>query len=104
MNKDEAKEKYGERLVHDWWRAYKATPPGGESGEDTYKRTVPYFKEHIEKDLREGKNVLVVGSHNNLRAVVKYIENISDDDISNVELLFGGLRQYEFNGKFMKLH
>jgi len=105
LNKHEIAIKYGDDLVHSWRRDYKVAPPGGESMEATYKRAVPFFKKYIQKDLKSGKNVLVVASHNSLRAIVKYIENISDEDVSKLELPFGSLMQYEFNGKnFKKLH
>ncbi len=99
LNKAETKKKYGEELVQQWRRAYRVAPPGGESGEDTYKRVLPFYEEYIEKDLKAGKNVLVVASHNSLRAIAKHIENISDDDISKLELPFGSLVEYDFDGK-----
>lgn len=99
LNKDEAKSKYGEEQVRLWRRSYNIAPPGGESLKDVCARTLPFFKNYIEKDLKEGKDILVVASHNSLRAVVKYVENISDDKIIDVELPFGGLVKYDFNGK-----
>ena len=49
-----------------------------------------------------GKNILVVASHNSLRAIVKYVENISDENIIDLELPFGALIKYEFDGKNYK--
>lgn len=104
LNKEEVKEKYGEEKVHLWRRSYDVAPPGGESGKDVYKRAVPFFQEYIEKDLKAGKNVLVVASHNSLRVIVKYIENISDENFGKLELPFGALRKYEFdNGTYAHL-
>lgn len=102
LNKDEISQKYGKDLVHLWRRGFKEKPPGGESLKEVYKRAVSFFKKYIEKDLSKGKNVLVVASHNSLRAVVKYIESISDKDIENLELAFAELRQYEFDEKNSK--
>lgn len=99
LNKKQVAEKYGEPMVRVWRRSYKFAPPGGESEKDVYNRTTPFFKKYVEKSLKEGKNVLIVASHNSLRAIVKYIENISDDNIIDLELPFGGLREYEFDGK-----
>ena len=96
LNKAESIKKYGEEAIKRARRGYLDKPPGGESLKDVYKRTIPFFKRYIEKDLSKGKNILVVGSHNSLGAVVKYIENISDADIANVELPFGALMKYEF--------
>ncbi len=98
------KEKVGEEQVQIWRRSYDQRPPGGESMKDTYKRVMPFFKKNIEAELKNGKNVLIVASHNSLRAIVKYLENISDKDIFQTELPYGALTQYEFlNGKFTKL-
>lgn len=97
MNKAAAKAQYGEEQVAAWRKSYSEAPPGGEAGPDIYKRVIPFYQEHIEKDLKAGKNVLVVASHHSLRAIVKYIEGISDDDMIKVELGFGSLTSYEFN-------
>jgi len=96
-NKAEAKKKFGEEQVKEWRTSYKAAPPGGESGPDVYKRVIPFYQQYIEKDLKEGKNVLVVASHHSLRAIVKYIENIPDKEMINVELGFGSLTTYAFD-------
>ncbi|HLD70545.1 MAG TPA: histidine phosphatase family protein [Negativicutes bacterium] len=111
LNKAQCKKEYGEDVVQQWRRAYKVAPPEGESGEDTFNRVLPFYQQYIEKDLKAGKNVLVVASHNSLRAIAKHIENISDDDVANLELPFGALVEYEFDpstgsgqaGKFTKL-
>jgi len=104
LNKDEVKKKFGEETVQIWRRSYDQAPPGGESGKDVYERVVPFFKENIEKNLKEGKNVLVVASHNSLRAVIKYIENIPDEKFSEIEIPFGGMVRYEFDeGKYKRL-
>jgi len=101
LKKDEMAHRYGEEKIHLWRRSFLAKPPKGESLKDVYKRAVPFFKKYIEKDLKNGKNVLVVGSHNSLRALVKYIENISDKNIENLELPFGALIKYNFDdGKY----
>lgn len=96
MNKDAAAKKYGKEKVRLWRRSWDKTPPGGESLKDTYNRAVPFFQKHIEKDLKKGKNVLVVASHNSLRAIVKYIEKISNEDIINCEIPYGGLKEYRY--------
>jgi len=102
LNKSETIEKYGQDKVHLWRRSYNVAPPGGESLKDVCKRTTPFFKKYVEKDLKDGKNILVVASHNSLRAIVKYIENIPDDKIMEVELPFGSLIKYEFENKEYK--
>ena len=102
LNKKATKEKFGEEQVQLWRRSYDVAPPGGESLKDVCKRVFPFYKENIEKDLKDGKDILVVASHNSLRAIVKYVENVSDEKISGIELPFGALVKYEFNGEEYK--
>ena len=78
-------------------RDFNKPIPGGESLKDVYGRVVPFYKEQIMKDIRAGKNVLVVSSGNTLRALIKHIENISDEDISKFELNFGEIRIFQFD-------
>src|SRR3989344_8599335 len=104
LNKDEVKKQYGQEQVQLWRRSWDQAPPEGESLKDVYGRTVSFFREYIEKDLRSEKNILVVASHNSLRALVKYIEKIPNSDIINLEITYGGLLKYEFdNGVYRKL-
>jgi 2,3-bisphosphoglycerate-dependent phosphoglycerate mutase len=103
LNKEETMRKYGKEKVHLWRRSYNAAPPGGESLADVVKRTTPFYKKYIEKDLKEGKKVLIVASHNSARAIIKYVEKISDEDIINIEMPFGGLLQYEFDKGIYRL-
>ena len=91
--------KYGKELVRLWRRSFDKRPPGGENLRMTFKRAVPVFKKYIKNDLKQGKNVLVVASHNSLRALIKYIEKVPDRDIINVEVDYGGLMSYEFDKK-----
>ena len=97
LYKEEMIKKYGEEKIRQWRRSYEIAPPGGESLKDVCARTIPFYKKYIEKDLKKGKNVLIVASHNSLRAIVKYIEKISDNDIINREIPFAGLIEYEFD-------
>ena len=102
LNKEETMEKYGKEQVHVWRRSYGIAPPGGESLKDVYKRTVPFYQKNIENDLKDGKNILIVASHNALRAIIKYIEKIPDDDIINVEVSYAGMLQYEYQDGIYK--
>lgn len=124
LNKDEMKEKYGEHQVHLWRRSadvrpplldtsddrypgndpkYKDLPsnvlPKGECLLDTMKRTVEYYESDIKKELLNNKNVLVVAHGNSLRSIIKYLENISDSEIMNVEIPTGIPYVYEMNDK-----
>ena len=98
LNKKETTEKYGQEQVRLWRRSYDVAPPKGESLKDVCKRVNPFFKKYIEKDLKDGKDVLVVASHNSLRAIVKYVEKVPDEKIIDVELPFGALVKYDFEG------
>ncbi|WP_367344032.1 2,3-bisphosphoglycerate-dependent phosphoglycerate mutase [Methanomethylovorans sp.] len=103
QNKQHAREIYGEEQVFIWRRSFDIAPPNGESLKDTYERTIPYFKENILPALENGKNVIVVAHGNSLRSVVKYIENISDEDIPKFELNTGDPVIYDHKmGKFNK--
>ena len=97
LNKDEVKKQCGEEQVRLWRRSWNVAPPGGESLKDVYNRAVPFYQKYIEKDLKEGKNVLIVASHNSLRALVKYLEKISDENIIDFEMPTGSIREYEFD-------
>ena len=59
---------------------------------------MPFYKKDAETDLKNGKNVLIVASHNSLRAIMKYVEKIPDNDIINVEVPYAGLIEYELDG------
>jgi len=90
LNKEETAKKYGQDQVHLWRRSYDIKPPGGESLEDTQKRTVPFFQNTILLDLTQyRKNVLVVAHGNSLRSIVMYLENIKPEQIVNVEIPTG---------------
>ena len=103
LNKDKIKVKYGEKQVRLWRRGWEYAPPGGESLKDVYNRVVPFYKNNIQNDLEENQNILVVASHNSLRALVKYLEKISDEDIIKLEISTGSLRLYEVNKGLVKL-
>jgi len=95
LNKNDVKRQYGEEQVRLWRRGWNDAPPEGESLKDVYNRVVLFYEEHIEKDLKAGKNVLVVASHNSLRALVKHIENIPEEQIINLEIPTGSLKEYD---------
>ena len=114
QNKAEAAEKFGEEQVHIWRRSYDVLPPmlseddprsaaqdrryanldpnvipGGENLKVTLERVMPFWEDHIAPDLLGGKNVIVAAHGNSLRALTKYLEGISDDDIINLEIPTG---------------
>jgi 2,3-bisphosphoglycerate-dependent phosphoglycerate mutase len=99
LNKAETMKKYGENQVHLWRRSYDVNPPNGESLKDTCERTIPYYKNHILPELQAGKTILIVAHGNSLRSIIKYVENISDKDIPNVEIPTGVPIIYTFDSQ-----
>ncbi len=73
--------------------------PNGESLKMVYDRVVPYFLQKILPLLNQGKNILIVSHGNAIRALIKYIENISDNEISNVEMIFNSILIYDLDGE-----
>lgn len=71
--------------------------PNGETLKDVYTRTIPYFIEKILPAITEGQNVLVVAHGNSCRALMKYMEGISDKDIKAVEMPFGAIYIYDLD-------
>ena len=127
FNKSETAEKYGEDQVKMWRRSYDVRPPALDKDDernpafnemyrdddksqlplteclaDTVDRVVPYYLSEIVPKIKAGKRVLIAAHGNSLRALVKYIENISDDDIVGVNIPTGVPLVYDFD-KDMKL-
>lgn len=71
--------------------------PCGESLEDTIKRVVPYWQDEIVPEIKNGKRVIISASGNSLRALVKHIDDISDDDIVGLEIKTGTPLVYELD-------
>jgi 2,3-bisphosphoglycerate-dependent phosphoglycerate mutase len=86
LNKAETAAKFGKEQVQQWRRSYNVAPPGGESLEDTVKRTVPFFQDRILKHVVGGDNVLISAHGNSLRSIIKQLENLSEEEIVKVEL------------------
>lgn len=103
-NKWEVKKKLGEEKFLDLRRKWNYPIPEGESLKDVYDRVVPFYQSYIFKDLKKGKNVVIISSGNALRALIKYLDNISDEEIAKKELNFGEVDIYTINhnGKVIK--
>lgn len=100
-NKWEIKEKVGEEEFQKIRRSWDFPIPAGESLKDVYNRVLPYFECTILPDLKAGKNILLSAHSNSLRALVKYLDNISDEDIPHLEIATGQIYIYQVdeNGK-----
>lgn len=122
LNKDETKKKYGEEQVHIWRRSADVRPPKLEITDprfpgndekykdipkdklpttenllDTIDRVVEYYNEEIKPELLKNKNVIISAHGNSLRALIKYLENISDEEIMNLEIPTGKPYVYELD-------
>ena len=89
LNKDDAREKWGEEQVHIWRRSFDAPPPGGESLKDTAERVLPYFNNTIMPRIRAGENVLVAAHGNSLRALVMVLDGLGETEITHVNIETG---------------
>jgi 2,3-bisphosphoglycerate-dependent phosphoglycerate mutase len=94
-NKWEVKEAIGEDAFQELRRSWDYPIPEGETIKDVYARAVPYYLSNILPLVIAGKSVLIVAHGNSIRALMKYLESISDDDISQVEMIFGTALIYE---------
>ena len=122
LNKAETAKKYGEEQVKIWRRSYDVCPPAlseddprNPALQDAYKkidkkllplteslaitvdRVVPFFNEKIKPLLNDNKNVIIAAHGNSLRALVKYLEKISDEDIVNLNIPTGVPLVYELD-------
>jgi 2,3-bisphosphoglycerate-dependent phosphoglycerate mutase len=97
LNKDDARKRWGDEQVHIWRRSFDIPPPGGESLKDTGERVLPFFMKEILPNVCKGRNVLVAAHGNSLRSLVKFLENISDEDIVKLEIPTGAPIHYVIN-------
>ena len=86
LNKAQTAEKFGKEQVHIWRRSYDVPPPNGESLEMTASRTLPFFERCILGDITQGKNVLVVAHGNSNRSIVMKLDNLSCEEVLNLNL------------------
>ena len=104
LNKDEAREKWGEEQVHIWRRSFDVPPPGGESLKNTAERVLPYFESEIMPKVKKSLNILVAAHGNSLRALVMHLENFSSKEIVKLEIATGDPLIYEYsNGDFVRV-
>ncbi|WNO54593.1 2,3-diphosphoglycerate-dependent phosphoglycerate mutase [Stakelama saccharophila] len=119
LDKAETAEKHGDEQVHIWRRSFDTPPPEMEPGskfdlkkdrryadidipsteslKDTITRVLPYWQERIVPELQAGKRVLISAHGNSLRALVKHLSNIPDDEITGLEIPTGQPMVYELN-------
>jgi 2,3-bisphosphoglycerate-dependent phosphoglycerate mutase len=86
LNKAETARRLGEDLVHRWRRSWDVAPPGGESLKQTAARTMPYFERNILREVKRGRNVLVVAHGNSLRSIVKELDRLSPEQVCKLQI------------------
>ena len=96
-NKWEIKEQIGEEEFTKLRRTWDHPVPNGETLKDVHARTIPYYEEHIVQDLKAGKNVIVAAHGNTLRALMKHLEDVSDDKVHELEIGTGEVLVYEIS-------
>lgn len=122
LNKDETREKYGADQVQLWRRSMNVRPPELEKDDprysgndpkykdldekdiplcenlaDTIDRVLVYWNEEIKPTIEEGKKVIIVAHGNSLRGLIKYLDNLTDDEIMNLEVQTGNPICYELD-------
>lgn len=122
LNKDETRQKYGDEQVRLWRRSAEVRPPAltkddprypgndplykglpeselplTENLVDTIKRVVAYYESTIVPDLKLGKKIIIVAHGNSLRGLVKYLDNLSDEEVMNLEIPTGVPLVYELD-------
>jgi len=122
LNKSETAAKYGEEQVFTWRRSFDTPPPAlapddprhpgrdpryagllaaelplCESLKDTIARTMPYWHEVLAPQIREGRRLLVAAHGNSLRGLVKYLDDMSDDEVTQLNIPTGVPLVYELD-------
>ncbi len=107
LNKAETAKKYGDEQVHIWRRSYDVPPPAEktdwnpdgitESLKDTAARALPYFKDNVLKDLKEGKNIIIAAHGNSLRAIVMELDKLTKGQVLELNIPTGVPIVYEFD-------
>lgn len=98
-NKWEVKKEVGDEQFHKIRRSWDYPIPGGESLQDVYNRVVPYYQQTILPQLQAGHNVIIAAHGNSLRALIKYLEHIADENIASVELGTGEVYLYTIDAQ-----
>lgn len=98
-NKWQVKEQVGEEEFQKIRRSWDHPIQDGEHLKDVYNRIVPYYEKNILPDLKSGKNVLVSAHGNSLRALVKYLEDLSIDEVLKLEFGIGEVYVYTIDAE-----
>jgi 2,3-bisphosphoglycerate-dependent phosphoglycerate mutase len=97
LNKAETAKKYGDAQVKIWRRSFDVCPPGGESLKDTAERVLPYYERTIKPHLLNGDTILVAAHGNSLRALVMELEQLSREQVLELNIPTGAPLLYELD-------
>jgi 2,3-bisphosphoglycerate-dependent phosphoglycerate mutase len=97
LNKAETAEKYGDAQVKLWRRSFDVQPPNGESLKDTADRVLPYWSAHILPHMEDGERIIVSAHGNSLRALVMHLDNLSREEVLELNIPTGVPLVYEFD-------
>jgi 2,3-bisphosphoglycerate-dependent phosphoglycerate mutase len=97
LNKDDARKKWGKEQVHIWRRSYDIPPPDGESLKNTGERVLPYFNKEILPKVVSGSNILIAAHGNSLRSLIMQLDELSKEEILNLEIPTGAPIKYIFD-------
>lgn len=97
LNKDECRKKWGDEKVQIWRRSYDKGPPGGETLKETGERVLPYYLDEILPLIFKNSNIIIAAHGNSLRSLIKYLDDISDEDIVKLEIPTGAPIRYVFD-------
>lgn len=98
LNKAETAKKFGDDQVKIWRRSYDVAPPGGESLKDTAARVLPYYEEKIRPHLLRGETILIAAHGNSLRALVMQLEQLTKEQVLELNIPTGAPLLYELDG------
>lgn len=103
LNKAETAKKYGDDQVKIWRRSYDVRPPGGESLQDTAERVLPYYESRIKPHVLKGETILIAAHGNSLRALVMQLDQLTKEQVLELNIPTGALLLYELddNGKVL---
>lgn len=97
LNKAETATKYGDAQVKIWRRSYDVRPPGGESLKDTAERVLPYYDTRIKPCVLKGETILIAAHGNSLRALVMQLEQLSKEQVLELNIPTGAPLLYELD-------
>jgi len=96
-NKWQIREELGEEVFDKIRRSWDYPIPNGETLHMVFDRVVPFYESEVLQLIQSGKNVLLVAHGNSIRALMKYLEDISDSGVESLEMLFGAIVEYSID-------